>query len=661
MKLITLDWETYFGKGYSLHDKGMTHQKYIMDERFKAHGCGIKVNDGPAKWITAKHVPAVLARIDWSDAAMIGHNLGFDASILAWRFGITPARYIDTLALARAQIGSNAIKHGLDALGELLLGSGKPDGLSATYGLRDLSPEIEAQLGAYCEDDCTKTWDLFKLLVKGMTKTELLAMDWCTRVYLTPKFMLDQEVLAEYLEELAVKKADALASVGMTDRDVLRSDAKFAAALESFGVDPPTKMGKPSKKTGLSKIGYAFAKTDQALKDLLDHPRPEVQALVAARLEIKSTNEESKATAYYESALLGGAWPVSIKYAGAMNTQRFSGDKHGGGNPQNLGKGSPVRKAICAPPGYKIMAADLSQIECRITMQLASYYYLLNRTVSDPPDCQEMRTLEMMRNGEDVYLWFGAMIYGRPIAKYDENGEPTVERKVAKECVLAFGFGMGATRFFNRCRENGVPMTKEMAERLKTLYRKTFPNVVKAWKASLRQLSNLLQGLSIPEFQRIVDPTKAKIGANLVPILYPENDPIFNQPGLKMPNGQYLKYPLLACETKGTRTEWSYWNKGNKVFVHPGLTFENLAQSLAGQLCREMLVELQAIFRAEDPGMGIELQVHDELVALIIDDPAWLAWARDQFDRVMQTAPSWMPELPVACETKEGYRYGECH
>lgn len=43
------------------------------------------------------------------------------------------------------------------------------------------------------------------------------------------------------------------------------------------------------------------------------------------------------------------------------------------------------------------------------------------------------------------------------------------------------------------------------------------------------------------------------------------------------------------------------------------------------------------------------------------DHPLMLAWARDKFNRVMQTAPSWMPELPVACETKEGYRYGECH
>ena len=653
MKLITCDFETRFGKGYSLRDKGMTHQKYIMDDRFKAHGCGVKVNNGPAKWITAKHVPAVLARIDWSDAAMIGHNLGFDASILAWRYGCYPKQYIDTLALARAQIGANSARHGLDALGELLLGSGKPEGLSATYGLDELPPHIEKQLGRYCEDDCEKTFRLFKLLAKGMTRTELLAMDWCTRIYLTPKFVLDQEVLARYLDELAEKKAEALRSVGMTDRSALNSAALFAQALESLGVEPPTKI---SAKT--QKVSYAFAKTDQGLKDLLDHDDIRVQALVAARLEIKSTNEENKAQAYYESSEVG-AWPVSIKYAGAMNTQRFSGDKHGGGNPQNITRGSKIRDAICAPEGYKMMAADLSQIEARISLQLGAYWYLLNRTINDPERCPEMDALDKFRLGEDIYCWFGSMVYGRPITKAD-----VMERRLSKTAVLGLCFGMGYKRFFETCREQGLSITLEFAKKIVYLYRKTFPNIVKSWKASLQQLSNLMGGVSVPAFQRIVDPTKPKLGDNLVPLIVPENDPIFGQPALRtVANGQYLKYPLLSCETKGDRSEWHYWNKGARTFVHPPKIFENEVQCIAGIICREMLVELQGILReaAPDSLMGVELQVHDELVALIIDDPEWLAWARSEFNRVMQKSPAWMPELPVACETKEGYRYGECH
>lgn len=654
--LAVLDFETRFGKGYSLRDKGMTHQKYIMDERFKAHGCGIKINGGATKWIPRKHLDTVFGRIDWSNTTMIGHNLGFDATILAWRYGCFPKRYIDTLALARAQIGPNSARHGLNELGELLLGSGKPEGLSATYGLIDLPPHIEKQLGEYCRDDCDKTWNLFKLLMPGMSRTELDALDWCTRVYLKPKFMLDQEVLATYLDELAQKKAAALESVGMVDRSVLNSSDKFAAALLELGVEPPRKMGKPSKKTGVAKEGYAFAKTDQAMKDLLDHEDIRVQALVAARLEIKSTNEEIKAQAYYESAELGGAWPVSIKYAGA-HTQRLSGDKHGGGNPQNLGRGSTVRSAICAPPGYKMMAADLSQIEARISLQLGAYYYLLNRFESDPERCPEMDALDKLRNNEDIYCWFGSMICGHEITKANKD-----ERQLSKTAVLGLCFGMGAKRFYETCREKGLIITLDFAKRIVKLYRKTFPNVVKCWKASLRQIGNLMDGHVVPEFRRMIDPAKGRVESNLQNIATPELDRIFGEPSIRTPNGLSLKYPQMKCVTKGTKTEWSYYDRGKTKYVHGGLTFENLVQDLAGIVCRSMLVEIQHELTTAYEGseMGVELQVHDELVALIIDEPDWLAWARALFDRVMQQAPTWMPELPVACETKEGYTYGEC-
>jgi DNA polymerase len=671
MQLLVADFETYYSADYSLSKKGMTTQKYILDPRFKAHGCGIKIITGPkatkATWVTAKHLPAVFGRIDWANTAMVGHNLPFDGAILAWRYGIQPAMYIDTLALARAQIGANSAKHGLDALGMLLLGSGKPEGLSATRGLVDLPPHIERQLGLYCEDDCDKTHGLLKLLMPGMTKTELKALDWTIRTFCNPKFMLDSEVLGQYLIKLDQDKADALASVGMTDRDTLNSAERFADALRALGVEPPMKPS-PKKKNpdGSAMMTYAFAKTDKGLKELLDHDNLGVQALVAARLEIKSTNEENKTRAYLESAELGGAWPVSLKYSGAMNTQRFSGDSGGGGNPQNLGRTSPVRMAIEAPPGHKIVAADLSQIECRITLQLAVYWYLWNRTNDMPERCMEMDALDTLREGDerkrlnpgvkfedgigDIYCWFGSMIYGRPITQKDK-----VERQVSKAAVLGLGFGMGWKRFLEHCREQGVPMDEANAKRIVTLYRKTFPNVVKSWKASLQQLSDLMSGLCIPAFRYKIDPNGVKSAANAFNILTPANDPIFNQTALRMPNGQYIKYPQLQGVQNGNRSEWHYINRGKKTFIHPGKCMENAVQALAGLIMREQLVALV------DLGVSVELSVHDELVALCEDTPEMIEWLVNTMTWVMTQPVAFMPELPVAIELKTGYRYGECH
>ncbi len=47
--IITLDWETFWAKDYTL--KSMTTESYIRDPRFKAHGCAVKIDDAPAKWL----------------------------------------------------------------------------------------------------------------------------------------------------------------------------------------------------------------------------------------------------------------------------------------------------------------------------------------------------------------------------------------------------------------------------------------------------------------------------------------------------------------------------------------------------------------------------------------------------------------------------------
>jgi DNA polymerase I-like protein with 3'-5' exonuclease and polymerase domains len=310
-----------------------------------------------------------------------------------------------------------------------------------------------------------------------------------------------------------------------------------------------------------------------------------------------------------------------------------------------------VRYAICAPNGYKIMAADSSQIECRITLQLGVYHYLWNRKSSEPLICREQEILDMMRTGGDAYCWFGAMIYGHEITKATHP----VERQVSKAAMLGLGFGMGWKRFLAHCREKGVPMTEDLAKRIVKLYRKTFPNVVKSWKATMQMLIHMLNGDSILAFRRILDPDKARMIANTEALVVPGLDPIFNKLALRLPNGQYLKYPDLQCKTSGERTEWWYINRGKKNYIHPGKVFENVVQAFAGIMMRGWLVEL------EDYGIDTELPVHDELVALVKDDEASLAYAGEQFDRVMTQPVPWMPELPLAIERHEGYRYGECH
>jgi len=124
---VTLDFETFYRQGMSLTN--LTTEEYINNPEFHEIGLGLKVSDEPTEWIVGHdNIKARLARIDWSRAAVLCHNTLFDGAILAWRFGVVPSFYFDTLCMARAI-------HGVDAGGSLAA-------LVSRYGLGAKGTEV---------------------------------------------------------------------------------------------------------------------------------------------------------------------------------------------------------------------------------------------------------------------------------------------------------------------------------------------------------------------------------------------------------------------------------------------------------------------------------------------------------------------------------------
>jgi hypothetical protein len=97
------------------------------------------------------------------------------------------------------------------------------------------------------------------------------------------------------------------------------SNPKLAEQLRALGVEPPMKIsGRTGKET------FAFAKADAAFTALLEHEDPNVQALVAARLGVKSTTAETRALRMLNTAQRGtGRFPVALNYWGAKTTGRL--------------------------------------------------------------------------------------------------------------------------------------------------------------------------------------------------------------------------------------------------------------------------------------------------------------------------------------------------
>jgi hypothetical protein len=190
------------------------------------------------------------------------------------------------------------------------------------------------------------------------------------------------------------------------DRDQLMSNKQLAKVLEGFGVVAPMKISPANGKQT-----YAFSKTDEEFKALLEHDNVTVQAIVAARLGVKSTIEETR-TERFIGIAKRGSMPVPLRYY-AAHTGRWGGDDKL--NLQNLPRKSPLKYSIIAPDGYVVLDSDSSQIEARTLAWLAGQNDLV----------------EAFDKGEDVYCIMASAIYGRQITKADER-----ERFVGKTTIL---------------------------------------------------------------------------------------------------------------------------------------------------------------------------------------------------------------------------------
>ena len=484
MAFITLDFETYYSKEFSLTK--LTTEEYVNDPRFEVIGVGIKIDDGEPYWVAGNAVESELKKIDWSESALLCHNMMFDGAILAFKYGIIPAYYFDTLCMARAV-------HGVDAGGSLAtlarryeLGEKGTEVVDALgKRLTDFSPVALDKYGAYCLNDVDLTYRLFHRIVEGFPGSELDLIDMTLRMYTQPVLEIDDGLLTDRLEEIQQEKNALLAGLKETlkcedeecVREKLCSNPKFAKVLKDFGITPPTKI---SKTTG--KETYAFAKNDEGFIALQESDDPTIQQLCAVRLGTKSTIEESRIERFI--SIRGrnhGRLPIPLRYYGA-HTGRWSGTDSV--NLQNLPSRDPKKKAlknsVVAPERHLIINCDSSQIEARVLAWLAG----------------QDDVVEQFRKGDDVYSIFASKIYEKPISK-----ETPVERFVGKTCILGLGYGTGAAKLRHTLKTQppGADLTEDECKWIVTLYRQENDCIPALWDKSDKALTDLMRGVG-PSF-----------------------------------------------------------------------------------------------------------------------------------------------------------------
>jgi hypothetical protein len=622
MQMVYIDFETFYDKEYTL--KKTTPYEYILDPQWETIGCGVAVGDKDPFFLVGDEIGEFLKDYP-KPYAVVSYNALFDASILAFRYGIHPDLLIDAMGVVRATL-LHKIWNGrvnLENVSQVLHLPPKGDTVHKVSGMRradiEAIPELWEEFKAYCLTDVKNCRSILKLLSSKFPKSELWIMDSVLKMCTRPNFFGDLNHLHEHLDIIITAKNELLDRVGLERADLLSSE-KFACALRTLGVTPPTKLSPadPTKRI------YAFAKTDEEFRELEEHENPDVQALVAARMGIRSTLEERRTQRFINMTYKAwGAFnvpwmPIALRYAGA-HTHRLSGEWKV--NMQNLParKSKKLREALIAPPGYKVLAVDASQIEARLVAWLAGEEVLLQE----------------FAKGHDVYVWFGSDMFKRVITKQNK-----LERFIAKNTVLGLGFQMGPKRFLaqlkSQAADNGIELppdiTLSQCEIWVQYYRTKFKTINKYWYVMESILKQMMQS-NAPQSR--VGPSYTD-GTDLV-----------------LPNGLRLYYDNLR--DRGGRKVFNYGGVTKEIYG--GKFLENHVQAL--DRCHVM----DAAKRIDDRLKAINInhvrlahQVHDELIYVVpdglVNTLGVIAYEE------MKTPCWWGVGLPLDAEVKVGQNYG---
>ena len=610
MDLITIDFETYYDKEFSLSK--MTTESYIRDPQFEVIGVGIKVNNEPTEWASGTHeqIKTYLHTFNWEESMVLCHNTLFDGAILSWRFAVRPRIYTDTLCIARAL-------HGVEVGGSLKslterynIGAKGTEVLSAIGKRRaDFTPEELDRYGDYCVNDVELTYKLFSIFMqKEFPKQELKIIDLTLRMFIDPILELDTGLLESHLEDIKYRKDKLLIDAGVTDKKELMSNSKFAEVLKSLGVIPPMKTSLTTGKETL-----AFAKTDEAFKALLEHDDDQVQALVAARLGTKSTLEETRTQRFIDISKRG-LLPVPVRYY-AAHTGRWGGDDKI--NLQNLPSRGPngkkLKRSIITPEGYTMIDCDSAQIEARVLAWFAG---------------QDNLT-EAFRNKEDVYVKMASTIYNVP-----EDEVTKDQRFVGKTTILGAGYGMGAVKFQAQLQSFGFDMDLHEARRVISIYREANWKISQVWREAQNMVHYLANGYTL-QF-------------GLEGVLEVDG----YEKAIRLPSGLLLRYDDLKAEyDEEGKLEYTYKTRRGRTRIYGGKVIENVCQAIARCIIGEQMLQIAKRHR-------VVLTVHDSVVCCVPD--AEVAEAQAYIEECMSWTPDWAAGLPINCESGTGKSYGEC-
>ena len=394
---------------------------------------------------------------------------------------------------------------------------------------------------------------------------------------------IDTALLKKNLEQIRTELFNAEQSIPWIGDHTPLSRKAFNEQCRAQGIEPPASLAAGNEEA--DKWFAAFQDACPWARAVQNYRR--INAFLR------------KLEAFDNGTMPDGRYYGGLMYCGANPTARFSGSG-GNLNLQNLPRdemfGVNFRHMIKPKDGYKLIVADLSQIEVRTLCWLA----------------EDRKALDLIRESDDIYHAFGVLLGlhnpdDGPLKEYNKQ----LRHKV-KSIALGCGYGMGAAKFSTF---SGMPL--EEAEKAVKLYRHRMPMVPKFWRSLDQDMA-----------------TACAVGEPFQ---------------LELPSGRALRYgKIKRMKEAGSVNRFRYIGKivrNGQLRDFPlwgGILTENLSQGLARDIFSDMMLRVDAA------GFPVILHVHDEMVCEVPEAQAEGALAKIM--GIMSTPPSWISDIPVAAE-----------
>jgi DNA polymerase len=318
---------------------------------------------------------------------------------------------------------------------------------------------------------------------------------------------------------------------------------------------------------------------------------------------------------------------------------------------------STIRGCIIAPPGKKLVIADLSNIEGRGLAFLAEEEWKL----------QAFRDFDA-GVGHDLYKLAYAKAFR--IAPEEATGD---RRQIGKVMELMLGYGGGVGAFITGAATYGFDI-EEMANNAWEFLPGNEVHEAEGFLEWIRKQKKGTFGLSDRAFVvcdvfkrlwRAAHPRISSLWGDLeatvrLAIGKPGNTIECRKLRIRcdgkwlrivLPSGRALCYPTPKVNADGEISYMGhnqYTRKWERIKTYGGKLAENVTQAFARDVMYYKMPDI------ERSGYSILLSVHDELITETLDTNTWTS---EGLAGIMSANPEWAQGLPLAAAGFETYRY----